>query len=328
MSLTRRGLLGAGLALPFARPGLAAPPAAPWPGALVMGTGAPGGAFAIFAPAWGELVQRETGIDIAYRTTGGSSADLLLIEEGKAQLGISSTAVAAQGRSGQGGWTAGVKLNGFRALFPAYASSLQIVASTKAGVRELAQLQGQVVGVGPDGSSSADTVQQILTALGVAPARVVMGDYQQQVLAMLKGDLAACAFIGAPPLPALSAAAMGRRLALIGMSAAQSAQVAHKLPGFFRTVLSADTFPGQSVNVGTVGTSNVAVCATDLPDSLAEAVTGAALKNRRLLGVAVPAAGHAQELAPIYAAGIPFHPGAARALRKAGFRLPQKAVQA
>ncbi len=325
MRLARRALLGAGVGLALAQAGRAAQPS--WPGALVMGTGRPGGTFATFGPAWGQLTKTATGIDIAYRATGGSSANLLLIEQGSAQLGLTSVAVAAQARAGTGGWTAGVKLEDFRALFPAYPSVLQIISAGATGISTLAGLDGQTIGVGPGGASGAAAVKGILASIGVHPCGIETGDYEQQVLNMLAGKLAACAFIGASPLPAITAAAMGRKLALIGFSPAEAAQVRRVMPGLSRMILPAGTFPGQSVDVGSVGTLNIAVGTASLPDSLAQAVTAAALKNWHLLAGAVPAAAILPAIAPVYDAGISFHPGAARALDDAGIYLPHSAVQ-
>ncbi|GAN79704.1 TAXI family TRAP transporter solute-binding subunit [Acidocella aminolytica] len=326
MSLTRRSLIGTGAALALVKAGQAAQ--APWPGALVMGTGEPGGAYAIFGPAWGQLVKHATGIDIAYRATGGSSANLLLIEEGSAQLGLASVPVAAQARAGTANWTAGVKLDSFRALFPTYPSVLQIIAATGSGVTNLAGLTAQPIGVGPAGASSAVLLKQILTSIGVNPGRIETGNYEQQVRRMLEGQLAACAFIGAPPLPAINAAAMGRKLVLIGFSDAEAAQAGRFIPGLSRMILHAGTFPGQTVDVGSLGAMNVAVGTSALPDSLAEAITAAALKNRHLLAVAVRDAAKPQPVKPVYEAGLRFHPGAAKALRAAGYHLPRDAVQA
>ncbi len=324
MRLARRDLLGAGLGLALAGAARAAQP--PWHGALIMGTGRPGGAFALFGPAWGQLIKNATGVDLAYLATGGSSANLLLIEEGVAQLGLSSVAVAAQARAGTGGWTAGTKLESFRALFPAYPAVLQIV-SIHAGVADLAALDGQEIGVGPNGASGAAAVPAILASVGVRPSRLETSDYGQQMKKMLDGKLAACAFIGAPPLPAITAAAMGRKLQLIGFSLPQAAKAANAVPGLSRMILPANTFPGQSVDVGSVGTLNVAVGAASLPDNLAQAVTAAALRNRHLLAAAVQAVAYPAPLQPVYAAGISFHPGAAKALRAAGFSLPANAIQ-
>ncbi len=77
MKLARRQLLGFGLALP-AMPALAG---TGWPSALVMGTGRPGGDYMLYGPAWGRLIQQQTGIGMAYRASGGAEANILLIDE-------------------------------------------------------------------------------------------------------------------------------------------------------------------------------------------------------------------------------------------------------
>ncbi len=120
---------------------------------------------------------------------------------------------------------------------------------------------------------------------------------------------------------------MGQQLRLIGFSLAQAAQAANAVPGLTRMVLPANTFPGQNVDVGSVGTLNIAVGAAALPDGLTQAITTAALKNRALLAAAVQAAAYSTPLQPVYEAGISFHPGAAKALRAAGISLPPSAVQ-
>lgn len=324
MNLPRRSLLGAGMALAFAGGSKAA---INWPGALVMGTGRPGGSFASFGPAWGGLAHNATEIQFAYRATGGSSANLLLIDEGDAQLGLASVTVAAQARAGTSSWTAGAKLTSFRALFPAYPSVLQIVSSPESGISKIEQLSGQMIGVGPDGASGAAAMTDILSSIGVHPASFVTGDYEAQMSAMQAGKLGACAFIIAPPAPAITTAAHGHRLALIGFSTAQASRAAQLVPGLSPMLLPANSFPGQSVDVSSVGTLNIAVGAASLPDDIAQAITRAALRHRAVLAQAVPAAAAEPDIAPVYQAGISFHPGAARALRQAGIKLPSSFVQ-
>ena len=323
MNLTRRTLLRLGLALP-AMPTLADTAAT----ALLMGTGAPGGDFALYGPAWGEFAAAQAGVSMAYQATGGSSANILLIDQGVAQLGLASVEVAHQARFGTAAWTAGAKFESFRALFPAFPSVLQIVSPRGTGLASLAELAGQVVGVGPDGSSSATTVPDILASLGVQPKATVTGGYIQQVRDMLNGKLAACAFIAAPPVPAIANVAMTHQFSLIGMSAAEAEQVARVLPGMAPMVLRAGLFPGQSIAVGSVDTMNIAIGAARLPHDLAKAVTEAALRHAAALAAVVHGPAHLPATSSVTDAGITFHPGAAAALRHAGFSLPEKFVEA
>lgn len=323
MILARRNLLGLGLALPAAR----AWADTGWPSALVMGTGRPGGDYMIYGPAWGQCVQTQTHLQLSYRSSGGAEANILLIDENAAQLGLTTIAVANEARNGTGSWTAGVQFQSFRALFPMYPSILQIVSPRDTGITTLAGLSGQKIGIGPQGGSGEATVPAIFASVGVIPENAVLGDYIALIEDMLAGKLAACAFIGAPPLPAIARAAMGRRLSLIGFSNAESAQVARVLPGMAPMVLGAGSFPGQTTAVASVGTANIAIGATDLPDSLAKAVTQAALSNQAALAALVPAAAAPPDIKTITDAGVMFHPGAADALREAGISVPKKYIE-
>jgi uncharacterized protein len=323
MKLARRQLLGFGLALP-AIPALAE---TTWPTALVMGTGRPGGDYMIYGPAWGELIQQKTGISIAYRASGGAEANILLIDENEAQLGLTTSVVAHQAWSGGDSWTAGTCISSFRALFPLYPSILQIISPHSTGIKSLAALALQDIGVGPQGSSGSSILSALFHSVGVTPRTIATGDYADQLQEMMAGKLAACAFIGAPPVPAIAALAMRQKLSLIGFSPAEAAQVASKLPGMTPMVIEAGVFPGQTVAVTSVGTANIAIGRADLPDALAQAVTTAVLQNRTGLASLVPAASSVPSVKSITDAGITFHPGAAAALRAAGIDVEKKYIQ-
>lgn len=317
MTLARRSLLGAMAALPLAKAGKAASPNAGH-GALVMGTGQPGDAFTAYGPAWGALITDATGTEIVYRSTNGSGPNLLLIEEGKAQLGLCSLPVAIQAHNGTSAWTAGAKLEQFRVLFPAFPSILQIV-STVDGPASLAELSGQAIGVGPAGASSSVLMKNILASQGVLPSQIEEADYLQQMDRLTKGKLAACAFFGAPPVPAIATMALGNRLHLIGFSEAEARQAGRFVPGLTRMILKAGTFPGQSRAVASIGTLDLAVGTAALPDNLAAAATLAALKHRARLARIVPATAWPLSMQLLRQTNLPVHPGAAKILPRLGF---------
>jgi uncharacterized protein len=323
MRLPRRRLIGLGLMLP-AMPALAD---TSWPSALVMCTGRPGGDYMIYGPAWGELIQQETGISIVYHASGGAEANILLIDENAAQLGLTTSAIAHEARFGSNSWTAGARISSFRALFPVFPSILQIVSPRSTGITTLAELSAEDIGVGPSGSSGATILPSLFRSIGVIPRTIVSGDYSDQLRDMLAGKLAACAFIGAPPIPAISAIAIGQKLSLIGFSSAEAEQVTKIIPGMTGIIIGAGTFPGQAIAVSSVGTANLAICRADIPDSLAKAVTTAAWNHHTPLASAVPAASSAPSIKSITDAGITFHPGAAAALRAAGTNIEQKFVE-
>lgn len=316
MKLTRRVLLGAAASFPLAKACFAGQQS--WPGALVMGTGQPGGTFALFGPSWGRLIKKATNVEVVYASTGGSRSNLLMIEEGNAQLGLCSLMVAIQAYNGTNSWTAGAELRQFRVLFPAFPSVLQIVA-TAAGPATLAGLAGRKIGVGPVGVGDPTLMETIFSSLNIVPGHIEGGDYTQQIGQLLKGELDVCAFWGAPPNAAIKAVAARNRLRLIGLSEDQASQVSKFVPGLSRMILAAGTFPGQTVDVGSVGTPVIAIGTASLPDDLVKAMTLAALQDRSTLAAKVPTALQKTLLHEIHEAGLPFHPGSIAALRQLGY---------
>ncbi len=115
MSLSRRGLLGLALALP-AGAARAAQTMPQMP--LIMATGRAGTPYARYGTGWGSW-PRTAGLNIDFHASNGAVANILLIERNAAQLGIATTMVGAEARLGRGQWTAGVKFDAFRVLFPA-----------------------------------------------------------------------------------------------------------------------------------------------------------------------------------------------------------------
>jgi TRAP transporter TAXI family solute receptor len=319
--------LAAGLCTPAASAFATTAPQPGWPSAVWMGTGRPGGVYDIYGAAWGKIAQANSGVSIAYRASGGAASDILLIEQGAAQLGMTTVAVADQARSGSAAWTAGVRFGAFRALFPMFPSILQIVTTRASGVTSVAGLAGRAIGVGPDGGSATAAVPGILASIGVVPAHFMTGDFTAQMQDLLAGRLAACAFITAPPLQAIAQVAAREQLGLIGFTPDEALQVSRANSGMSSMVIPAGTFARQQMPIASVGTANFAIGAAGLPASLITAITLAAFNNRNVLAQAVPAAQLFNQTALITPGQMPFHQGAAAALRKIGLDVPDRMVQ-
>jgi TRAP transporter TAXI family solute receptor len=327
--LNRRSLLAASLLLP-ARQAFATTTqiqARSWPTALLMATGRPGGAYAVYGPAWGALAQKASGVSIAYMASGGAATDILLIEQGEVQLGMTTVTVANQARTGTGAWTAGAKFESFRALFPIFPSILQIVAPEGSRITALSGMSNAAIGIGPDGGSGSAAIPAMLASLGIVPSRCVTGDYGPQIQQMLAGHLDACAFIGAPPMPAIQVAAQRNRLRLIGFLPDEAKRVTQAIPGLTAMTLPVGMFPNQLMPVASVGTANFAIGAAALPDGLVGELTMAAMQNRGKLAGLVPAVALSPEPMLVGQGEMTFHPGAARALRHLGMNVPAKFIE-
>ncbi len=290
-----------------------------------MGTGQPGGDYTIFGPAWGTLATQASGVSMVYQASGGATSDILLIEQNAAQLGMTTLSIASQAWSGSASWTGGANLRGFRALFPMYVSTVQIIAPHNKALIRAADLQGAVIGVGPQGSSAASILPRALAALGIVPAGFRAGGYIEQINQMSAGDLTACAFVGATPVPAIVSAARLAGFNLIGFNDQQAALMIKAVPGLMAAIIPQNSLPGQSAAVATIGTGNIAIGRADLPAGLVSALTLAAMKHRAALDRVIPGNGLIQPAQLLEGdSQIMLHEGAVQALQSLGITVPDR----
>ncbi|SIQ62427.1 MULTISPECIES: TAXI family TRAP transporter solute-binding subunit [Acidiphilium] len=327
MTWRRRSFLGAGItlasagAIPRATAGMPRM-------ALTMATGEPGGGFALYGPAWGQSASAAAPVTLSYRASGGSAANILLVEQGAAQLGLTTLAVADQAWLGTASWTGRVTLRGFRALFPIFPASWQVVSLLDGPVKRLADLAGRPIGVGPAGGASAVLTPALLGAVNITPRLAIAGLYTEQIELLLRRKLDACAFFGPTPLPALRDEAAKGSFTLLGVTKAQQAAMA-RLPGMTRMIIPHTSLPHQTAAVATVGSDAIAIGRADLPDQLVAQLTEAALSHRPILRATnLPPHGMTLKNDWIDASSpIQIHPGAAMALRHHGFAAPARLVR-
>ncbi|MGC9269913.1 TAXI family TRAP transporter solute-binding subunit [Acidiphilium sp.] len=332
MALLRRSVLRAGAgglasaaAIPWAR-AAAGPPLVP----LTMATGEPGGDFALYGPAWGQQASRLAPIAVSYRASGGSAANILLVEQNAAQLGLTTLAVADQAWLGQAAWTGHVKLRGFRALFPIFEATWQVFAPIDGPVKQLSDLAGRRLGVGPAGGGSEMLTPALLAAVGITPRLAVAGLYLEQIDLLRRRRIDACAFLGVTPLPAIRADAAHGGFNLIGVSRAQEIAMRRATPGLVGSIIPRASLPRQTAAVATIGSETIAIGRADLPDALVEKLTEAALSRQAdLLDAALIGAGRVGPKSDWIAGDDPIaiHPGAAKILRRHGFAAPSRLVR-
>lgn len=324
MALRRRMILGAALTGAIGT-GLGRARAAllPFGGALTVATGEPGGGFAEYGPKWGQAIARAAHLTLSYRASGGSAANILLVEQGAAQLGLTTVAVAAQAWQGDAAWTGRVRLRGFRALFPIYPTAWQVIAPRGGRIRRLEDLAGAVIGVGPAGGASAVLTGPLLGALRgrIVPRLMITGLYAEQIAMMRAGKLDACAFLGITPLPALVAAAHDGGFNLIGVNDREAAAMRRAVAGIATGVIPLTSLPGQRIAVPTIGSGAIAIGRADLPDRLVATLTAAALDHPILPGGGMPRTDWISDDDP-----VAIHPGAVAVLRQHGYEAPARLV--
>jgi TRAP transporter TAXI family solute receptor len=327
--MRRRTLLGSTAAF-LAAPsiGSAQPRNPAWPRALNMGTAAPGGTYAIYGPAWGQLAAAATGVQISYRATQGPNQNIVLVQRREIELGMATMGVALQAWNGQGEWTQGNRFRDIRALFPMYDTPFHGIALRRSGLTNHAGLAGKSVGVGPRGGTPGTYYPQILTTLGIRPSAVRYGSASDLIGQVQDGLLDAFLFASGVPVPAFSELEVQQQVTFLDFTAEEVTRLTTAFPELAAGSLPVGTYRTQQAPLRIVGMYNFAIAHRTLPEDLAYEITKAVLGQNGQLRAAVAAA--SETLAENWTKNsfLPFHPGAARYLRDVGQAVPDSLVAA
>jgi TRAP transporter TAXI family solute receptor len=115
-----------------------APAASPdWPKSLTLVTASPGGVYYIYGDELAKILTEKLGIAVNPLPTQGTLHNVLLVENGTAQIGMITMGVGLEGWNGTGDWAKGKKFRQMRALFPMYDTPFQPVSCGDPTLRPL-----------------------------------------------------------------------------------------------------------------------------------------------------------------------------------------------
>lgn len=332
MTFSRRHII-AGATLGFATAGLgreafAQPRNASWPRALNMGTAAPGGTYALYGPAWGQLVQEATGVNISFRTTQGPNQNIILVQRREVELGMVTMGVALQAWNGQGEWTQGNRFRDIRALFPMYDTPFHGIALKRSGITRMAQLAGKNVGVGPRGGTPGTYFPLLLNTLGYRPAAVRFGSGSDMSGQLQDGLLDAFLFASGVPIPAFSEAETQSEVNFLDFTAEEVTKLTQAFPELSPGTLPANLYRTAGRELRIVGMFNFAIGHKSLPEDLVYEMVKAVLGQNDRLKQAIAAGVETVAANAGKNTFLPYHPGAARYLREAGQQIPDNLIMA
>lgn len=330
--MLRRNLLAAtvlGATAPtLFTPAIAQPRNAAWPRALNMGTAAPGGTYALYGPAWGQIAQEATGVQISYRTTQGPNQNIILVNRKEVELGMVTMGVALQAWNGVGAWTQGNRFRDIRALFPMYDTPFHGIALKRTGITKHADLAGKSVGVGPRGGTPGTYYPLLLQELGIAPSAVRYGSASDLVGQIQDGLLDSFLFASGVPVPAFSEIEVQAEVNFLDFTQAEIAKLTAKYPELAAGSLPTGTYRTQQQPLGIVGMYNFAIAHKSISDDLAYEITKSVLSQNARFKAAISAASETVAANWNKNTFLPFHPGAARYLREVGQQVPDNLVMA
>ncbi len=212
-----------------------------------LGGGPEGGTFLVFSKGLGEILQQEfPELKIIVKNSGGSVANLELVEAQKVDLALTYAGDAFLGSQGQMEKDPH-KFTNVRALGRVYGSTAQLVVLKESPIESPEDLANRRVAIGSSGSGAAHSAERYFRILGlweeITP--LYMG-YDLAMQELLSGRAQAVwQLVGAPSKSIVNA---GRKqpLRLIDLSElAEQSEFLLKYPFYSTVNIPAGTYRGQ-----------------------------------------------------------------------------------
>jgi uncharacterized protein len=299
--------------------GCETPAPAPKRTTLRIATGAPGGGFQPLGNALAEAIATAMpDTDIKVQFSAGAVSNIEAIQSGNADVALSFSDVAYIASVG--------RLEGrpqpftrLRAIAVLQLTPVHLVTGKQSGIKQVADLRGKRVGLGPPGSGTVLTAGLVLKAFGVE-IEAVHGErlgFDEAAKRVRAGTLDAMFDNATYPVSSARTATEAGAL-LIPIEGPATERLRREYPFLRVTSIPRGTYPHQTEPIHTIGVDSLLVCRNDLDERLVYDFT------QRLFEV-LPAVAARQtslrfmDLEQAPAAPIALHEGAARYYREREF---------
>ena len=287
---------------------------------IVTGTGGNQGTYYAFTTAVGQILSTDD-YKFVVQSTGGSQANIEMIEDGEAQFAIVQNDVMNYAYEGTNGFAAPITC--FSAVGCVYAEVCQVIATKASGIKTIADLKGKNVAVGDVGSGVYYNATQILAAAGldidkdINKTAASFGD----AATLLKDGAIDAAFITAgTPTPAVSDLATSTDIVAVDLGEDVIAKLMNDYPFYAKHEYT-------SADYGFIGdekSTTVAIMATfivtnDMSEEQAYEITKNLWESQEDIAVAhAKGKEMSKDTAAAAIGNVPLHPGAEKYYKEIG----------
>jgi TRAP transporter TAXI family solute receptor len=287
---------------------------------VTLGTATPGGGFPVYGQAVADTINEvEPTLEVRPRNTKGSTENVPMLEAGTLDLGLVQGEVVHEALNGIGRAPADLRI-----LAAMYATPGMFVVRADSPYRSIEDLKGRPVAFGARGSGLIILARYVLDGLGLDRDR----DFQAVFLdaagdgptMVMDGRVAALwgGGIGWPGFTAVARGPAGGRFLVPDLDGIH--RIVSKHPFLQLMPVPANSFPGQTADLVSVGSWSFIMARPALPDDVAYRLARALHRGEAALGARLAQARETTAANTVAAVARPelLHPGVRRYLTEAG----------
>lgn len=250
---------------------------------LSIGTSTTGGNYYLVGSGWANLITNESEYNVSSEVTGGSTANMTMVQNGEIDFGITMGSIIMEGLVGEADWTQGKTTDKIRTLFPLYPSHLTVYSLKSKGINSIHDLNNMRVGTGNLGAGVDSIAKRIFELLEVVPKNYHNDSHGNTVTAVGDDVIDVGVSFQNPPYPALMDLETGKDVSFVALTQDEIDKILQDMPYLYQGKIPAGSYKGNDVDIDTVTDWNWIVCNEDLDEDLVYEIVKSTFENKEKL---------------------------------------------
>ena len=261
---------------------------------------------------------------ITSEETGGSTANLTMLQNGDIEMGISMTSSMSEAWEGVAEWTGG-PMDKLRGMVPLYPSYLTMYALKSSGITTLDDFNGKIVGLGSMGAAMDSIFREALPAMGINPSAIFNDGHGATATAVSDGQIDAALLFSLPPFAAITELAATQELSFIGLTKEQQDYLVNTYPFYSADVMPGGSYAGQPEDLDVVSEWNMLVTSSEVPEDYVYLMTKTMFESTAALEEVYKGMSFCTPENCVNF-NIPLHTGVIRYLEEVGVEVPEALI--
>lgn len=248
---------------------------------LTLATGPSTGTYLPVGKAIASVLnQSNAGVEVTAEITPGSTANIDILKEGRADLAIVQNDVAYYAMNGTEMFEGQEPVKLFR-LTGLYPEACQFVVLKESNIRSINDLKGRRVCVGAEGSGMETNTRQILAVHGITYKDILPQylSFAEGMLALRAGNVDVVCLAAGHPTSIVRDVSKHAELRLLPIEQDKINELKAKLPFYTEIVIPAGTYQGMTEDTLTVAVMATLVCTDKVNEKMGYNITKAIFSN-------------------------------------------------
>ncbi len=288
---------------------------------LLLATGGTAGTYfplgGAIANTWNQKVD---GVNVTTQATGASVENMRLLSTKETELAISINSIADDAYQGKGVFEA--PITNIRAIGVLYPEVVQIVTQKNSGIKEIEDMNGKRVSLGPAGSGTAVAAEHILTSYGMAKGDIVhfQDTFAEAADKLKDGNLDVGFSVLSVPAGSIEDISTATDVHLVSITGAGLDVLKAEYPFYTEYTIPANTYKGQTEDVQTITMQAVLYVRKDIDEETVYELTKALYENRGEIAQGYAIGEQISLERALDGVTVPLHPGAEKYFKEKGMR--------